>query len=188
MDLTGKLHSLSIDYKTKQALVTFQLDCHPKFLEAFREKVLRVKVTQYRKQRSRSQNSYYWELLTQTAVKLGCSTSRLHNEMLQVHPRPWVIGGKVAHVPIPNTDEAWDQAMEAQDYHIKPGSQVVTGTDGVEYRTWTVLRGSSSYDTEEMTVLLNDLIATAKEVGVETETPDEIARMRMYDEQRRANG
>ena len=45
------------------------------------------------------------------------------------------------------------------------------------YRTYTVLAGSSTYDTKEMSELINGLVSECKEQGIETLTPDELARM-----------
>ncbi len=45
----------------------------------------------------------------------------------------------------------------------------------------TVLRcyqGSSSYDQKEMSVLLNEVVFQAKELGIETATPDELKRLK----------
>ena len=46
------------------------------------------------------------------------------------------------------------------------------------YTTVRLYVGSSKYTSEEMSVLLDGIIADAKELGIETETPDEIARMK----------
>lgn len=45
------------------------------------------------------------------------------------------------------------------------------------YRTYLMLRGSHTYDTKEMSVLINGLVEECKEQGIETLTPDELRRM-----------
>ena len=45
------------------------------------------------------------------------------------------------------------------------------------YRTYIMLRGSSSYDTKEMARLIDGLVSECKEVGIETLPPDEVERM-----------
>ena len=73
--------------------------------------------------------------------------------------------------------EAEETALEAESFHIRPTSQVKQGKDGKMYRTYTVLAGSSTYDTKEMSELINGLVSECKEQGIETLTPDELARM-----------
>lgn len=167
----------------QKTVVSLEIDRQAASLEKYSGKELQVEIRQYRPHRSLRQNAYYWSIITDVAEKVGCTTAYMHNDILRRHPRPFIIGGKVAHVPIPDTEEAWDEAMESETFHVKPSSQVIEGNDGVMYRTYTILRGSSDYDTSEMTVLLNDLIDEAKRQGIDTATPAELERMRQYDEQ-----
>lgn len=184
METRGQLRSITLDYATKNAVISLEVAAAPEDVERYMGKELKVGISQYRQRRGLTQNAYYWKLATEVAEKLRISTTCLHNMLLREHPRPFVIGDKVAHVPIPDTDKAWNEALESESFHVKPSSQVILGTDGIMYRTYTILRGSSDYDTKEMSVLIDDLIEKAKEIGVETATPDELARMRAYEEER----
>ena len=51
------------------------------------------------------------------------------------------------------------------------------------YRTYFLLRGSSTYDTAEMSALLDGVIEDCKSCGIETATPEEIERMKQLYEQ-----
>jgi hypothetical protein len=85
--------------------------------------------------------------------------------------------GKVAYTVLPDTDEASRTVDESETYHIKPTSNVREGTDGVMYRTYMLLKGSSEYNREEFSKLVNGLVDECLHCGIPTETPDEIARM-----------
>ena len=64
----------------------------------------------------------------------------------------------------------------AMDSHLQPTTQVKTGKDGIPRRTYWLLRGSHSYNTEEMAHLIDGIIHECKEVGIpdsEIATPDE---------------
>ncbi len=52
--------------------------------------------------------------------------------------------------------------MQATEYHLMPTSQVRQGLDGIMYRTYKLLRGSSTYDTSEMARLIDGLITSCK--------------------------
>lgn len=51
---------------------------------------------------------------------------------------------------VPDTEDAEKKVMQATEYHLMPTSQVRQGLDGIVYRTYKLLRGSSTYDTSEM--------------------------------------
>lgn len=74
--------------------------------------------------------------------------------------------GKTIKLVLPDTEEAAQRADEAESYHIKPTSQVKVGTDGNTYRTYILLRGSSTYDTAEMTRLIDGVMDEAKQMGL----------------------
>lgn len=85
--------------------------------------------------------------------------------------------GKLAYLVIPDSDNAEMKALEAETYHIKPTSQTKPGADGLMYRTYIMLRGSITYDTKEMSHLVNGLVSDCREQGIETIPPDELERM-----------
>lgn len=145
-------------------------------LSADREKVWDLR--EHREKRSLTQNSYYWKLLSLTADKLKMSKPELHNRMLRKYGQRQYIGGLLVRIPIPDTDEAEEAALAAEKFHIQPTSDVKTGRDGRQYRTYLMLRGSSDYDTREMSVLLDGMINEAQQQDIETLTPMELERMR----------
>ena len=145
-------------------------------LSADREKVWDLR--EHREKRSLTQNSYYWKLLSLTADKLKMSKPELHNRMLRKYGQRQYIGGLLVRIPIPDTEEAEEAALAAETFHITPTSDVKTGKDGRQYRTYLMLRGSSEYDTREMSVLLDGMINEAQQQDIETLTPMELERMR----------
>lgn len=96
--------------------------------------------------------------------------------MLRGYGQPEIFGGKTAYVTIPDTEEAEKKVNQDENNHLAPTSQVRVGNDGVMYRTYRMLRGSRTYDTKEMSRLIDGLITCCKDAGIpETEimTPDE---------------
>lgn len=78
---------------------------------------------------------------------------------------------------LPDTDSGARKADEAETYHIRPTSEVKVGNDGQMYRTYVMLRGSSTYNTAEMSVLIDGLVSECREQGIETLPPIELERM-----------
>ena len=131
-----------------------------------------------KKHRSLSQNSLYWVVLAQVASKLHVTNNFMHNTLLREISIPFIIDGQMARVTLPDTEETENNVLEAMTYHLKPTSQVWTGKDGVTYRTYIMLKGSSDFTTKEFTSLVDRLFEIAHENDVETISEDELAHIR----------
>lgn len=184
MESKGILKSVTRDWKSRKLLLTFELEQDvSKQLEALQDKPLNIVAKQYRSKRSLDANAYYWVLLSRFAEAIETSKNWAHNLMLQRYGQTLTIDGSVVYVPIPDTEKAEEVMMESSTFHLKPTSQVMTGKDGVTYRTYKILRGSSDYDTREMAELIHGLIRECKGIGVETIPEKEIERMlELYDQ------
>ena len=125
-----------------------------------------VEIKRHRKRRSLDQNAMYWSILGQIAKALRISDSRAHNLMLRRYGAVETIDGKTVKLVLPDTDEAAQRADEAESYHIKPTSQVKVGTDGINYRTYLLLKGSHDMDTAEMKRLIDGVMDEAKQMGL----------------------
>ena len=178
MESKGTLIDASRDWKTGKMRLTFEFDSDVSTaIDKIKDKLLRITVKLWRDKRSLDANSYYWVLLSRLAEAVGISKPRAHNLMLRKYGQNLVIDSQIAFLVIPDTEEAEETALEAESFHIRPTSQVKQGKDGKAYRTYTVLAGSSTYDTKEMSELINGLVAECKEQGIETLPPEELARM-----------
>ena len=136
-------------------------------------KVYTVEIKEYRQKRSLSANAFYWSTLSELAKVLNTSVPELHNLMLRRYGQLERYGDQLVYVVLPDTDEASKKADCAETYHIKPTSQVKEGKDGNLYRTYMLLRGSSTYDTAEMSRLIDGLLSECKEVGMQVLTERE---------------
>lgn len=177
--MTGKIKQIMQDFETKGILVTLSLEgASVQELQTLKglEK-LSVTLKKWRKKRSLDANAYYWVLLTQLAQKSSVTNNYLHNIMLRQYGQIEIIGDKAVYVIIPDSEEAMKRIDEEETYHLKPTSQVKTGKDGIEYRTYMLLRGSSSYGTDEMSRLIEGLVQECKEQEIETLSKQEIERM-----------
>lgn len=136
-------------------------------------KTYTVEIKEYRKKRSLNQNDMYWSVLTSFAEALNISNARAHNLLLRRYGQLERYEDKPVYVVLPDTEDAEKRADEAESYHLKPTSQVKEGKDGQMYRTYMLLRGSSTYNTKEMTRLLDGLLDECKEVGIAVMTERE---------------
>ena len=105
--------------------------------------------------------------------------------MLRRYGQPEIIDGRMVYAVLPDSDGGTRIADEAETYHIKPTSEVKIGTGGTRFRTYIMLRGSSTYNTEEMSKLIDGLVSECKEQGIETIPQEELERMMQAYEQNR---
>lgn len=186
MESKGILKGISKDWVSGKFCVTFELDQNISGqVEAMQDKTLRITAKQWRDKRSLDANAYYWVLIGKLSEALHISKPRAHNIMLRRYGQCMTIDGARTYIRIPDTERAENEALEALEYHIRPTSEVVTGNNGVNYRTYVMLMGSSQYDTAEMSHLIDGIVSECKELGIETLPPDELARMMADYEQNR---
>ena len=178
MDFTGTFDSLMVDFTTKnqKAVLTLNEDARAAFDKLKNRDKVSITIKEYRKKRSLDANNYYWTLLTKLATVMKLSNPEAHNMLLCEYGLDEVIAGHRVLTPIPDTEESENTVKSAMYYHLKPTSEVKEGKDGVMYRTYKLLRGSHTYDTAEMSRLIDGLITRCKEAGIpdsEIATPDE---------------
>jgi hypothetical protein len=178
--LTGKISSVAFT-ESGRPLVTFEMyESLPamKMAQKYKDGTkVSLKVTKHSDKRSLDANAYYWQLLTKLAAVQKISNNYCHNLMLSRYGVPEEIDGKPMYIVIPDTEEADRRAEESETYHIKPTSNVREGKDGVMYRTYMLLKGSSQMDTAEFSRVISGLVDECKQCGIETLSPAELARM-----------
>lgn len=108
--------------------------------------------------------------------RLELSNPEMHNMCLERYGQLEIMENKAVFVTIPDTEEAENKVRNAMDYHLQSTSQVRQGVDGLLYRTYRLLRGSHTYNSEEMARLISGLIIMCKDAQIpdsEIATPEE---------------
>lgn len=178
MKFTGKLKQPIIDFMSHRLTLLFEPN--EDFGQAYEElkgyDKLSLEIKPYKRKRSLDANAYYWVLLTKLAKILRTSNDELHNILLSKYGVMEMVSGRTVKVVLPDTDEANKRAAEYQAYHLRPTSDVRLGNDGLMYRTYIMMRGSSTYDTAEMSRLIEGLIGECQDIGMagqEIASPEE---------------
>lgn len=135
-------------------------------------------LSEHKQKRSLSQNAYYWTLAGKVAQKTGVSSAEIHNRNLRDLGLVLRIDEKIVPVYLPDTDESERTVLKADTYHLKPTSNVKEGKDGQLHRCYVMLRGSSTFNVQEMTALLDLMIQEAKALDIEVLSDTELAHIR----------
>lgn len=132
-----------------------------------------VKIEKYRGKRSLDANAYYWLLIGKIAQFTGDSKPKLHNLMLD---RYGVLDKMEDGTLIPFCIRDDVDYLQFSYPHLMP-TQKTLSKGGKIYRWYYQIKGSSEYNTEEMSHLIDGIVSECKEMGIETLSPDEIERM-----------
>lgn len=167
MQFTGKFSEITLDYITDKPKITFYINEKQALEQLYEIKdldKLSIEAKKYRAKRSLNANAYAWELITQIANELRCSKEEVYMKMLEDY-------GQSMMIPVPKGEKP-DGYFK---YYIYETSSLLNGKEADWYK---VLKGSSEFDTREMSILIDGIVSEAKELGIETMTPDDLMRLK----------
>lgn len=129
-----------------------------------------VTIKKHRQKRSLNANAYCWVLLDKLSAKLNTPKTELYREVIRD------IGGVSDMVTI--KFEALDRFVA--DWNSRGlGYQVVADTCGIAgWVDCECFYGSHTYNTEQMSRLIDLIVEECKLQGIETKTPDEIENLK----------
>ena len=164
---TGRIVGANIDFRTGKPTISFEVNEKNDFKllvdELKESEKLSIEVKPYREKRSLNANNYAWKLITEIANVLRTSKEEVYLEMLRRYGQSELIS-VLAHIPIDQYIKYCEEAGESS-------------LNGKLFKHYKVYKGSSEFDTREMSILIDGIVSEAKEMGIPTETPDRIAEM-----------
>ena len=175
MDYTGTFDGLAVDFATnkQKASLTLNEDARQEF-ENLRGKQITVTLKPYKKKRSLDANSYFHVLVGKIADATGNSKPAIKNQLLSRYGQYDMDEDGIIHFIIRDDKDVSDR----EDIHLQPTSATRVLDDGKLYRVYRVIRGSHTYDSYEMAKLIDGTVSEAKELGIETMTPNQIQEMK----------
>lgn len=120
-------------------------------------------IKEYKAKRSLNANNYYWQLVNQIANKLHTSKEEVHERMIKRYSQSEYIS-VLEDVNISGYVRYWEE----KNTFIYNGRR---------FKSYLVFKGSSEMNKKEMSILIDGIVSEAKEMGIETLTPDELARL-----------
>lgn len=140
---------------------------------SLKDKDLDLDLKAHRERRSLNANAYFWHLVSQIAGKMSCSNNEIHNLMLSRYGYPEIVEGNMVYIPLKKELDP----NKLEGIHLKSSGRITANSHGVEFVQYVLMRGSHTFNTSEMGHLIDGVISEAQELGIDTITPDEKARM-----------
>ena len=166
--LTGKISDLSLDFRTGRAKLTLELNekmvATALYDELHQAEKLSVKISKFREKRSLNANNYAWLIINEIANVLRASKEEIYFKLLKRYGQSELIS-VIDTVPIDEYIKYYEEAGEST-------------LNGKLFKHYRVYKGSSEFDTLEMSIFIDGVVSEAKELGIQTETPDQIAKLK----------
>lgn len=166
MKLIGKINSVSMTMKGN-LLLTFEVNGRPEI--ELTDELQTIEFKKYKEKRSLDANAYAWALIGQIAQKVGKGKTEVYRDYISEI-------GDFETVCVQN--KAVDKFREAWEHN---GLGWVTETVKSKINGCTNILcyyGSSTYDTAQMSRLIDLIVQDAKALGIPTETPEQLALMK----------
>lgn len=122
-------------------------------------------VKEVKKKRSRSQNSYAWELITKIADIVRKSKEEVYIDMLKHYGQSEI----VSMLSTINPNGYFK-------YYESIGTGIVNNKEFTHYK---IFKGSSEYDSKEMAIFIDGIIQEAENLGIPTLAEEEINKMKL---------
>lgn len=164
-ELTGRIENLSVDFSTGKAKLALEINEKTSVMKAFDDfrecEKLSIKIDKYREKRSLNANALCWKVCTEIANMLRSDKDSVYLEMLKRY-------GQSEIVSVLSTVDVSGYFK----YYDTFGTGYVKGKEFTHYK---IYKGSSEYDTREMSILLDGIIDEAKGMGIDVMSESELA-------------
>lgn len=120
-------------------------------------------ITEHKEKRSLTANAYLWVLVGKIADAMRTSKEEVYIEMLKRYGQGDMVSVR----------DDIDVKGLFKYYEVKGRANL----NGKEFVHYMVYRGSSEYDTREMSILIDGVVSEAKDLDIETLPPWEVKRL-----------
>jgi hypothetical protein len=163
--MVGEIIDLSVDYKTKKTKATFLIEVDPSKIEEYQNQKIDIEIKKHREKRSLDANAYMWVLLEKLQKKLNVSKNDIYKDLIQ-HI------GSYEVIPIKN--EAVEKFRASWSRNGLGWITEETPSKLEGFTNIITYYGSSSYDSKEMSRLIELVVQECEQLGIETKTDEEL--------------
>lgn len=168
-ELTGKLAYMVGFTANGNPIITLELNEKVpalKMVDELHNEKLTIKIAKFKQKRSLDANAYCWTLISRLAEKLNIPKTDIYRDAIKE------IGGNSDTVCV--QDKAVQSLCDGWQRN-GIGWQTETMPSKLQGCTNVVLYyGSSTYDTAQMSRLINNIVEECQQQGIETRSPEEI--------------
>lgn len=167
--MKAQLTNLTFDRTGEQILTLRTSEDITGIFDDLNQTDVEVSIKKWRKRRSVNANSYAWVLMNQLSERTGLPVRDVYRRAIKE------VGDNsdtvcVLNEAVPKLRESWEK--NGQGWCTEIADSKLNGCTNV-----VLYYGSSTYDTAQMSRLIDVIVEDCKAVGIETKTPEEIASL-----------
>ena len=172
--MNGKLKDWSFSRTGESVLTITTRESCKKLWDALGDQEITFSIKRRVIPRSLNANNYAWSLIEKLAVAVKSDKDSVYEEMLRRYGTGETYTDEAGNEckVLFSLREGVPPALVAR-HCAETGVGYVEGKKFIHYRA---IKGTSEYSTKEMSVFLDGIISECQEVGIETDTPEQIAR------------
>ena len=168
MKIRGRLREFDFDFNQGKHFVSFTIEeGNLEEVNGLKNRLLSIEFKDVERAKTISQNRYYWTIVSNIADSINSSKEEVYNQHLLNY------GHVVAEFKANK-----EQDLVSNDLHM------IRYKSGRKCNYYYVVKGISLMTTREMSDFIEHAISDARDLGIPTDTPDEIRRLRALWENR----
>jgi nitrogen regulatory protein PII-like uncharacterized protein len=165
----GKIDKIDLDYISHKPKITIQLHSQYDLLSEDFNKLqqlqeIDIELKEHKEKRSLNSNSYAWVLITKIADVLRANKEDVYLEMLKRYGQSEIVS-VLSSIDITGYFKYYEVA----------GTSTLNNKEFTHYKCF---KGSSEYDTREMSILVDGIVSEAKLLNIETLTKEELENLK----------
>jgi hypothetical protein len=125
-------------------------------------------IKEHKEKRSLDQNAYCWKLINEIANRIRKSKEEVYFDMLKSY-------GQVSEISMLSS-------INPQGYfkYYEVVSKRVFNNN--EFTIYRIYKGSSEYDTKEMSIFIDGVVQEAQQLGIQVLTPNQLLELKNMEE------
>lgn len=169
--MRGRIVSFSVIPKSRRQLLTVEVDGDiGELVDALRDVDIDFQMKKWREKRSRNANDYLWTLCTKLGEKMKLPAEEIYRSHIKY-------ANVCDFVAVP--EKAVEKLIEAWKKNgIGWFAEVVDGCKLSGCKKVCLWYGSSTYDTAQMSRLIDAVVEDCRSLGIETMPPAELASLK----------
>lgn len=128
------------------------------------DKTKQYEVKEHKEKRSLNANNYAWKLITEIADVMKLSKEEVYIEMLKIYGQSEMVS-VLADIDV----------SKYFKYYSEAGESILKGK---KFKHYKVYMGSSEMNTKQMSILIDGIVQEAKQLDIETMTPEQLSRLK----------
>lgn len=175
METKAKIISFKPDYITGKANIHICLENvymdELTAIERLLYKDVNCRLTEWKDIRSLNANKYFHVLSDKLADSKRISKSECKNYLLYEYGQKW--RDEDGNLICIKTNAPVESLMQSKDFHVWYTKPAPDGTP-----MYVLLRHSSTFDTKEMSILIDGVVSECKDAGIEVLSPQKIKELK----------